>query len=149
MAAGPITLIIKDSQGFTRQAKFWSSDGTEGGFLSPIQYLDPDQLASVIAALGIQTNVTTTGGAKAYSGDQTADVVLEADTPRAVALYNRGGVGAGDFVTFDVDADATGADAERRLYVGQRLILANGGRFTARISVFAADPTTIEWETWA
>jgi len=51
MAAGPITLIIKDSQGFTRQAQFWSSDGTVGGYLMPLQHLDPDQLAAVTSAL--------------------------------------------------------------------------------------------------
>lgn len=51
MAAGPITLIIKDSQGYPRQAQFWSSDGTPAGNLTPIHQLDATQLASVTSAL--------------------------------------------------------------------------------------------------
>lgn len=51
MAAGPITLIIKDSKGYERQVLFWSSDGNLGGYLMPLQHLDPDQLAAVTSAL--------------------------------------------------------------------------------------------------
>lgn len=88
------------------------------------------------------------GGAKAYAGDETSDVVAASLTARGVSLYNRGGDGAGDYVTYAVDADATGADTERRLFVGQSVTLAMGCRFKARVSIFASYPTTIEWETW-
>lgn len=51
MAAGYVNLIIKDSQGNPRLAKFWSSDGTFGGELTPVQHMDGDQFDSLTSAL--------------------------------------------------------------------------------------------------
>lgn len=52
MAAGLVTLIVKDSQNNARQAQFWSSDGTLGGVLSPVHHVDASQLAEITDALG-------------------------------------------------------------------------------------------------
>lgn len=106
-----------------------------------------DLLADVLSAIQGAADVTPDGAAVAVTGAMT--VVAASGTPRAVALYNRGGDGAGDYVTYRVAADASGADTERRIYVGQRVVLSNGNRFTGKVSVFAPIPTHIEWETWA
>lgn len=50
MAAGFITLPVKDSAGGIRLAKFWSSDGSVTGVLEPVQHLDDDQLATLATA---------------------------------------------------------------------------------------------------
>lgn len=88
------------------------------------------------------------GGVQAYTADQVADIVAASASARGVRLTNLGGSGAGEYVTYAVDADATGASTERRLYVGQPITIADGALFKLRVSIKAALPTSIQWETW-
>lgn len=149
MAAGIITLIVKDSEGTPRQARFWSTTGDDTGFLTPIQMLDLGQLADIIAAVGEASVITPGGGTTVMPGGSPAvDVVAASLTPRGVALRNLGGSSAGDYVTYATGVNADGSADELRVYVGERIRIADGGRFVEKVSVYAAQPTTMQWETW-
>lgn len=84
MAAGLVTLIVKDSQNNARQAQFWSSDGTLGGTLSPVQHMEPSQVAEITSALSaIDGHVDGLEGTAAsilakLSSDPATDTKLEA-----------------------------------------------------------------------
>lgn len=149
MAAGIITLIVKDSEGTPRQARFWSTTGDDTGFLTPIQMLDLGQLADIIAAVGGASVIVPGGGTISLPGGSPAvNVVPTSVAPRGVALRNLGGVSAGDYITYATGATADGGIDELRVYIGERIPIGGGGRFIENVSVFAAQPTTLQWETW-
>lgn len=86
MAAGYVNLIIKDSQGNPRLAKFWSSDGGVGGELTPVQHMDGDQLEAITDALALTATAAKQDDLATQIGAVTANPVANTVMARLKAI---------------------------------------------------------------
>jgi hypothetical protein len=74
MAAGPITLSFLDGGGATRTGKFWSSDGTTAGVISPMPgLLGADGLNAFSLSNPIYTQLVYGGAPINFSPNATAN----------------------------------------------------------------------------
>lgn len=113
MAAGAVTLTIKDGGGTNRTVNMWSSDGTLGGVLTPLQTL--------VGADGLTIASATNGAPVTFATGATASI--SGALPAGANNVGQVDPGANNFVSGT--ATATGASstslialvAAKRLYI--------------------------------
>lgn len=170
MAAGIITLTMLDGAGNSRNAQFWSSDGTTAGNLYPvsvavdssgnvIDYTTPAGVQGGVASGASQTDKPVNIGGRAATANPTA----VADGQNANRMLDKvGRIVTAPFhvrdmigsATVTVTASTTATTLIAALGAGLiadivSITLTNTSATDSEVQLLDADGTTVRWVGWA